>query len=173
MEAASSAAHMELADRIEQLFEEYYEGFYRYLVLSGCSPADADEFIQEAFLRLFAYLKEGGRVENHRNWLVRVVNNLRADEGRRIQRAAGREGLVAEDRTGHEPDPERRLIEEERFQALQKAMTGLTDRQYQYLLLRGEGLKLREIAEIFGVGPQAVADAIGRAMDRIGRIMHG
>jgi transcriptional regulator len=51
-------------------------------------------------------------------------------------------------------------------------MVQLTERQYQYLLLRTEGLKLREIADIFEVTVQSVAEVCTRAMDHLGRSMN-
>jgi DNA-binding CsgD family transcriptional regulator len=51
-------------------------------------------------------------------------------------------------------------------------MARLTKRQYQYMLLRAEGMKLREIAELYGVAVASVAEACGRAMETLGRLSH-
>jgi transcriptional regulator len=51
-------------------------------------------------------------------------------------------------------------------------MAQLTERQTKFLLLRAEGLKLREIAEMYGLTVQSVAESCERAMDRLGRLTH-
>ncbi len=76
----------ELASQIEQLYDEHYDGLFRYLVHLGTSPVDADEFVQEAFLRLFQALRDGVRVERPKSWLIGVLHHVRADEGRRSLR---------------------------------------------------------------------------------------
>jgi DNA-directed RNA polymerase specialized sigma24 family protein len=73
------ANRQDAAELVKQLHEEHYEAVYRYLYLSGSTPADADEFIQEAFLRMFQALRDGGHIERPRNWLLRVAQNLRIE----------------------------------------------------------------------------------------------
>jgi RNA polymerase sigma factor (sigma-70 family) len=67
-------------------------------------------------------------------------------------------------------NPEVETIRLEHYARLRRAMECLTERQYEYLLLRAEGLKLREIAEIEGVSVQSVAEVCARAMDRLARL---
>lgn len=164
----------DLAQLLEQLYQEHYDGLYRHMRLCGCQPADSDEFLQEAFFRLFRFLKDGNKVEKPRLWLLRVLHNLKADQGREDQRKAG----ISDTELGSEfaaavdtaPDPELAVLKRERYRQIQDALSGLTERQYQYLLLRVQGLKLREIAEIHGVTVQSVAKACARAIEHLGRI---
>jgi DNA-binding CsgD family transcriptional regulator len=51
-------------------------------------------------------------------------------------------------------------------------LAGLTQRQFEYLLLRAEGLKLGEIAQMFEVTVQTVAESCARAIERLGRVTH-
>lgn len=166
----------ELASRVELLYQEHYDGLYRYLLLSGSFPADADEFIQEAFFRLFRTLRSGKPIEKPRNWLLRVIHNIRADEARRsirlVQFDAAGAAVQAQSETYPSATPETELLQQERFAHLRISLAKLTKRQYQYLLLRAEGLKLREIAEMFGVSLQSVAETCTRAIDQLGRLTH-
>jgi RNA polymerase sigma-70 factor (ECF subfamily) len=163
------------AGEIEKLYAEHYEAIYRYLVLTGSTPFDADEFSQEAFLRLLEYLQEGNRVARPKSWLFRVLRNIRVDEGRRTARQVTVEADSLDNRlaTGIEVprNPEAELLNKERYRHLEAAIEQLTDRQYKYLLLRAQGLKLREIAAMYGVAPQAVADACARATSKLGALI--
>jgi RNA polymerase sigma factor (sigma-70 family) len=164
----------ETVDLIKRLYEEHYDAVFRYLYLSGSRPADADEFIQEAFLRIFQALRRGSHIDKPRNWLLRVAHNLRHDEKREANRRDNydEEKLPIHKVIDPAPDPEARLVERERLASFRAAMARLTDRQTKFLLLRAEGLKLREIAEMYGLTVQSVAESCERAMDRLGRLTH-
>jgi RNA polymerase sigma-70 factor, ECF subfamily len=164
----------QLAAYVSQIFEEHYPGLFRHLVLSGSPPPEADDLIQEGFLRLFRYLANAGEVDNPRAWLLRVLHNLRIDaiRKRKYECALGQpelEFLIESMHTG-EPCAEARMIECERQVRLQQAIRRLTPRQYQYVLLRAEGLKLREIAEMFRVSVQTVSESCAKAMLELGKL---
>src|SRR2546425_13015115 len=65
-----------LQDRVSRLFEETREDVYRYLLTIGLHPPQAQETVQEVFLRLYASLKKGEEIRNARGWIFRVAHNL-------------------------------------------------------------------------------------------------
>ncbi|HYL39156.1 MAG TPA: sigma-70 family RNA polymerase sigma factor [Bryobacteraceae bacterium] len=171
-----AATRRELSGQVDQFYDEHYEAVYRYLVLSGSLPADADEILQEAFIRLFRLLSTGGRVEKPRNWLLRVCHNLRVDEVRREDRNPSVTQQAFERYARAEPDPqpnpESRMLAGERIERVRTALGQLNKRQREFLLLRADGLKLREIAELYGVTVQSVAESCARAIDKLGKLIH-
>jgi RNA polymerase sigma-70 factor (ECF subfamily) len=161
---------------VEDLYGEHYAGLHRYLLRTGCQPADADDYVQESFLRLCRFLQQGHTVHKPKSWLIRVLHNIRTDESRREHRVSTRtladlESQVAKS-LGTAPDAETVSLERERLAALVKATSRLTGRQHQFLILRAEGLKFREIAKLHGVTIQTVAEACAKATDRLGRMAH-
>jgi RNA polymerase sigma-70 factor (ECF subfamily) len=54
-------------------FGELRDPLRRYLVCSGARPADADEAVQESFLRLCRHLEKNLEVENVRAWIYQVA----------------------------------------------------------------------------------------------------
>ena len=56
----------QLAAYVSGLYEEHYGGLFRHLILSGSTGAEADDLIQEGFLRLFRHLGSGREVNNPR-----------------------------------------------------------------------------------------------------------
>ena len=148
----------QLAGYVSGLYEEHYAGLFRHLILSGSTAAEADDLIQEGFLRLFRHLGSGHPVDNPRWWLVKVMHNLRIDDIRKRKREFALDqpeltSMIEQMRTTG-PDAEAEIIAREEQVRVQKAISRLAPRQYQYLLLRAEGLKLREIAEMFRVTVQ-------------------
>jgi RNA polymerase sigma-70 factor (ECF subfamily) len=166
----------DLTDHVERLYDEHYRPVYRYLVLTGAARADADEVLQEAFLRLLRVLGDGQDIARPRNWLLRVCHNIRQDAVRRQirRRSATAEEIETHDlsQTDPEPNPEAQAAEHEQLDRVRRAMSQLSARQREYLLLRAEGMKLREIAELYGTALQSVAESCARAMEKLGRLIH-
>src|ERR1700688_836127 len=69
-------ATMTLQDQVAQLFEDARDDVYRYLLSLGLYPPQAQEGAQEVFLRLYATLKKGEKIQNPRAWIFRVAHNL-------------------------------------------------------------------------------------------------
>src|SRR5229473_56854 len=67
---------MTLQDQVAQLFLEARDDVYRYLLSLGLYPPQAQEGAQEVFLRLYATLKKGEKIQNPRAWIFRVAHNL-------------------------------------------------------------------------------------------------
>lgn len=67
-------------------------------------------------------------------------------------------------------DPELQLLNRERLERVHRAIRTLTATQCGYLLLRAEGLKFREIAEMHGVTVGSVSEVCGRAMKKLGKL---
>lgn len=164
----------DLAARVTGLYEEHYARLLRHLILSGSTEAEADDLIQEGFLRLFRHLSEGRSVDNPRWWLLKVMHNLRIDDLRKRKREFTLDqpemaGLIEQLRS-EGPDAEAQVLADEERERVQAAIGRLAPRQYQYLLLRAEGLKLREIAAMFRVTVQTVSESCAKAMLELGRV---
>src|SRR2546427_7545542 len=69
-------AALTLQDQVARLFLEARDDVYRYLLSLGLYPPQAQEGAQEAFLRLYATLKKGEKIQNQRAWIFRVAHNL-------------------------------------------------------------------------------------------------
>ena len=65
-----------LQEQVSQLFEEARDDVYRYLLTIGLHPPQAQEAVQEVFLRLYTTLRKGEEIQNTRAWIFRVAHNL-------------------------------------------------------------------------------------------------
>src|SRR5690242_17794864 len=57
------------AAQVVRLFDEHRPGLFRFLRWHGCTAEEADDAIQEAFLRLHTHLRTGRPEDNLRAWL--------------------------------------------------------------------------------------------------------
>ena len=100
-----------LQDEVAQLFLEAREDVYRYLLSLGLYPPQAQEGAQEVFLRLYATLRKGEKIQNPRAWIFRVAHNLglkiRARQNTRAPFDASLESQIADSTL----NPEQSLLE--------------------------------------------------------------
>jgi RNA polymerase sigma-70 factor (ECF subfamily) len=71
---------LKLEEQITQLFAELRQPVRRYLLCLNVSPMEAEEIIQDTFLRFYRHLHSGGREDNLRGWIFRVAHNIGINE---------------------------------------------------------------------------------------------
>lgn len=153
------------AVRTAKLYDEFQASLLRYLASLTQHSTEAEDLVQEAFLRLYRDLEEGKSIREPRAWLFAVAHNLAMDYHRtRLDTTGASELLTLRDPRG---DAEADLIAHERTCWLNNALYSLSPQQRSCLELRAEGLRYREIAEILGVQISTVRTFIVRAVTRL------
>jgi RNA polymerase sigma-70 factor (ECF subfamily) len=156
-----------LQEEVAQLFLEAREDVYRYLLNLGLHPPQAQEGAQEVFLRLYAALKGGEKIQNPRAWVFRVAHNhglkVRSKQNSGVPFDADLEIQLA----SQVRNPEEGLLEREQALHFQKAIQQLSDQQRRCLFLRLEGLRYREIGLALGISASAVSEFLRRALSRL------
>jgi RNA polymerase sigma-70 factor (ECF subfamily) len=166
-EAADPAA------QVVRLFDELRPGLFRYLRWQGSTAEEADDTIQETFLRLHAHLQSGLSCENLRAWVFRVAGNLVRDDRksgrRRFNRPLESEPGARDTWTDPGAGPERLALARESARRLQAAIQRLPNLERECLALRSEGFRYREIAGILGIGTSTVCDRLRRTLEALAR----
>jgi RNA polymerase sigma-70 factor (ECF subfamily) len=153
-----------------ELVRGFQEIAVRTAYLACRDASDAEDAVQEAFVKAYAALGRFRAGSPFRPWLLRIV----ANEARNRRRSAGRQtGLalrVAEDRPLGEaaPSPEAAVLEAESKATLLAALEGLRDDDrlvigYRYLLELSEA----ETAAALGVPAGTVKSRLSRALRRL------
>lgn len=136
---------------------------YAYHVIG--SSGEAEDLVQNAFLKLFDQLRRDTKILNLRSWLYRVVHNMAIDHARRkgIQDSLNAEWLAQRILCDVPHSAENELI---RRQNIARSLQGLNERERQCLLLRAEGLSYAEIGEVLGTSPKAVSVYLARGLKK-------
>jgi RNA polymerase sigma-70 factor (ECF subfamily) len=156
----------------EALFHEHHEALFRYLLHLSGDEAMARDAVQHAFLRL---LERPPEHENVRAWLYTVATNaVREWKGTSRRRSE----LLNENKDrvpvpGPEPEPDRSWEAREEIRRVRKALDELGARDRTILLLRAEGFKHKEIAEVVGTTTGSVGTMAARALDKLARRLDG
>lgn len=111
-----------------------------------------------------------GLPKNVQGWLLTTATNLVRD---RIRVMENREHLLSlydvPRSILRRPDEE--LARKQRRQAVQAALSGLSERDRTVLLMREEGLSYREIAEAVGISNTSVGSLLVRARARLRKLL--
>ncbi len=174
MEISNSAAAEDARTRAEEaalaaLVDQYASALYRVAFSVLRNPADAEDAVQETFLRVLRHRDTLDEVRDHRVWLIRIVWNIVLDRKRRAKtrpetddvaelvRVLPANGLSAEERAAaaqHHahvlacveqlPPKEREVLQLSAFEELSSveiaAVLGITESSVRSRLFRARNL---------------------------------
>jgi RNA polymerase sigma-70 factor (ECF subfamily) len=134
---------------------------------------DAEDVVQEAFLRAFAAF-ESFRGEDPKPWLLTIVRNTCMTWMKRGRHTAAMIGLDEQLHDPSEPsaDPEELLLSSCDREQVRKALEQLPSDFREAIVLRElEGLSYKEIAGAVGVPAGTVMSRLSRGRDWLRRIL--
>jgi len=140
------------ANTIEEALDRYGNQLYRLALVMLKRPMDAEDAVQETFLRYLDRLGTFQDAEHEKAWLLTVTTNQCRD----VLRARSRHPQVALDRV-----PEEGYQPQDR--AIWEALMALPEKYREVLVLHAvEGYQVGEIAKIIGKTPLAVKMRLSR-----------
>jgi len=141
---------------------EHYQGYACSLAIRLLrNPDEADEAVQDAFIRVWKHLSDYDPRSKFTTWLYTIVTNLCYERlrtrkrNRKVFVAAGEELLAAAPSSGRGPDE---VTEEQGFiRRIEELARELPPRQQIVFVLRDlQDLEIGEVAEITGLQRGAV-----------------
>jgi RNA polymerase sigma-70 factor (ECF subfamily) len=136
---------------------------------------EAEDAVQEAYVRAFSHLAEFEEKSKLSTWLTRIVANEALGRLRRRKPhlaelmdvetlAVGDDNVVPFPLAATQPDPERAMAQTEINAMLEKAIDALPDVYRVVLVARViEEMSVEETAELYGLKPETVKTRLHRA----------
>lgn len=153
-EALVNAARNGDYKAFETLFLRYRQMVYRYSFQMVGRRDDAEDLVQEVFVRAYQNLSRYRDEAKFTTWLLRIATNLATDRARMHQRRTALEQQEAGTglgwmTIGETEDPVKNLTDEYRVQVLRKALAALPEHHRSLIVMRDlEGREYEEIAQI-------------------------
>lgn len=154
---------MARGDLVEAWAERYGKEIHAYLWRMLADPQDAEDCLQETFLRA---IDERGRVpiREPRAWLYTVAGNIARSHLRRRRREWERRVDVDDDDLAA-PDGE---TGKDRWNDVRRVVESLPPKQRQALLLRRyQGLRYEEVARVVGGSAEAARANVYQAVRKL------
>jgi len=179
MEIVESAVHDANRQHAEEaalaaLVDQYASTLYRVAFSVLRNQQDAEDAVQEAFLRVLRHRETLGEIRDHRVWLVRIVWNIVLDRKRRAKTRPETDDIADLARVL----PAMGLSAEQRAAALQhhgrvlKCLEKLPAREREVMLLSAfEELSSVEIAAVLGVTESSVRSRLFRARNLMAELL--
>ncbi len=179
MEIVGSAVHDANRQHAEEavlaaLVDQYASTLYRVAFSVLRNQQDAEDAVQEAFLRVLRHRETLGEIRDHRVWLVRIVWNIVLDRKRRAKTRPETDDIADLARVL----PANGLTAEQRAAAVQHhshvlgCVEKLPEREREVMLLSAfEELSSVEIAEVLGVTESSVRSRLFRARNLLAELL--
>jgi RNA polymerase sigma-70 factor (ECF subfamily) len=147
-----------------ELFREHGTAVYRFALVLVRHHQDAEDVVQETFMKLLHHLQAGGNADNLRGWLFTVAAHAARDRQRlRLKWLPWSEKAERSTAPATLPD------EDGRYRALREALRRLSTRDRLLLALRAQGLSYREISAAARIRESSVGQLLARATERWSR----
>lgn len=145
----------------------------RVLMSAGSSLAEAEDIVQEVFLRAIRHFREKQAPDNLFAWLVACAKHAIVDGYRSRQREVMPtpdewESLEREISDRRTPGI-RTLIDQQHLSSVLRAIDSLDDIERRCLLMWSEGAKFREMAEQLGIPLRTAAYHTNAAIEKLQR----
>jgi RNA polymerase sigma-70 factor (ECF subfamily) len=171
--------------RLEQAALEHIDALYRTALRMTRNESDAEDLVQEAYLRAFRSLHQFTEGTNLRAWLFRILTNTYINDYRRRQRRPTNSSLDDLEEfylydhiidSGVQPTSERPediVMTQLSVDTVIEAIESLPEEFRQVVLLADvEGFAYREIAEIVDIPVGTVMSRLYRARRRLQRLLY-
>lgn len=166
------------AEELAQLNRRFRLPLLAYFGRRVSSPAEAEDLTQDVFERLLR-LMETQPILNAEAVVFRVALNLLRDRARKAHCHGTEVSIPAEavaefaDALTVDLSPERVVVGERTLEDVLAALDELGERtRAMFYLYRFENLKVREIADMYGISTSGVEKHIGKALLHLTRRLH-
>ena len=158
-------------EKVIGLFDELRIPLLRYLAGFPLTLQDSEDVIQEVFLALFQYLRNGKSHQNVRGWLFRAAHNLALKKHVRSRKDIENDPLMAVEELVADPtpNPEDQFAFNQTQKRLLSVVRAMPQQNRWCLYLRAEGLRYREIAEVLDISLGSVSLYLERSLAHIAR----
>jgi RNA polymerase sigma-70 factor, ECF subfamily len=158
-------------DHYRHLVERHTRRVYRLAWRITGNATDAEDVVQEAFLRAYRNLDKFDRRASFLTWVLRIASNYSLDLVRSRKRQADPGDLLPQV-PDHAPTPDRLTFSAQLKDRLTQGIETLSEQERCAFMLRHfEGHSIDEIGRALNMGESAAKHSIFRAVKKLRRFL--
>jgi len=172
--AAVSRARTGDVEAFRELVERHSRDVFRLACRLTGSEHDAEDVVQETFLRAHRQLGRFEERASFATWLYRIAVNCSHDLMRRRRRLNERHDSLDDEPYSSLPlpddrvDPDRQVFSAELRRKVVRALSSLSHMERAAVVLRHyEGLSIGEIGQVLGLGESAAKHSVFRGVQKM------
>jgi RNA polymerase sigma-70 factor (ECF subfamily) len=169
-----SMTEADAGEAIEALVAQYSTTLYRVAYSITRNAAEAEDAVQETFLRVLRHREKLGEIRDHRVWLVRIAWNVVLDRKRRVKTRPETEDVADLVRTlpAKEATAEKTAISSQAYSRILALIDTLPRKEREALLLSAvEELSTAQAAAVLGTTESSVRSRIFRARHQLAALL--
>lgn len=152
-------------EAFRSLFDRFFDELYRTAFVLMKSPADADDAVQETFIRAFQSLHTYDLDRPFRPWIHRILLNVCKDVWKRRRWLFIPLDYAYNVRDQHAPDPEAHVIHDEELNRLAQAIRELSPKHQAVVALYFlNEMRIADVAEVVGIPEGTVKSRLHHAV---------
>ena len=174
MNVLAPAETLDSSETITALVTEYSATLYRVAYSVMRNAAEAEDAVQEAFLRVLKHRDKLGDIRDHRVWLIRITWNVVLDKKRRSKTRPENDDIA--DYARVLPSSDRRvddsMVSSQEHNRILTLIDRLPAKERQALLLSAiEELSTVQIAAVLGTTESSIRSRIFRARRELSALL--
>ena len=168
-------------DAFRMLVERHSRSLFRLAFRMTGNEQDAEDVVQESFLRAYRRLDTFDDRAGFGTWMYRIVTNCALDLVRSRRLRAAWAGASNGDGAGEDPmlgvpspdpGPERAALSGEVRERVAEALNGLSATERAAFVLRHyEGMRIQEVSRVLECRPGAAKHSVFRAVQKLRRAL--
>jgi RNA polymerase sigma-70 factor (ECF subfamily) len=152
----------------ELLLQPYRQGFLTMAYRVTGNVEEAREVCQDAFLKIFRYLRSYKKGRSFKTWAYKIVMNTSFDFLREKKKFEKVIEMQKKSFVFENSDAEKRILNREIREKIQNVLHVLTPKEKAVFLLRdGEGLSVWEASKVLGCSQISIRTHLSRARQKI------
>lgn len=161
-EAIATAQSRE--ELLELAVREHARMVYRIAFSVLRNPAEAEDAVQDTFLRVLRYGNKTAAIQDQKAWLARIAWRVAVERRAKLAHSAARSDPATDDLPSKADSADRVLLERERGEVLNRLIAALPEQLRDPLVLGTlEELSPREVASVLDISEAAVRSRAFRA----------
>ena len=165
--------------RFEEHLRNSYRQAYNFAYRLTGNVADAEDLVQETFVRAFRFFHRYDEALPFVNWLCRIMSNAHIDGIRKKSRIRTTSidqqpaaGVPAQELPDFDSMPDRRIVDQALSEHLQQGLTTISPEFRMAVLLADvEGLEYEEIAQVMNTSIGTVRSRIHRGRKQLRKFL--
>lgn len=153
-------------EQFNDIYKQHYTSIYRLVSKFRVNSHEAEDIVQDVFVKLYLQFNSGNQVQYPKTWLYKVAVNVCINTVNRRKETEALES-ISHLEYGMSNSLESDIDQNEQEEIIRNALMRLKEQERLVVILYSEGLSYKEIAEVSGVKFTSISQNLSRALEKL------